>query len=55
MCVVGFSEHLPEYLPYFEQQKNHVEFTILYVVSKKIINKHYGKTPYLHLVIFKVK
>jgi hypothetical protein len=44
LCVVGLSKHLPEYLPYFKEQKTHVEYMILYIVSKKK-NKHYGKTP----------
>ncbi len=35
LCVVGLSKHLPEYLPYFKEEKNHVESMILYTGSKK--------------------
>ncbi len=50
-CVVGFSKHLLKYLLYFEEQENLLESMILYTVSQKKI-KHYGKTPYLDLLIF---
>jgi hypothetical protein len=52
-CGVGLREHLPEYVPYFEEQKKHLESMILNTVSQKKI-KHFGKTPKLHLLIFQV-
>ncbi len=52
-CVVGLSKHLPDYLPYFEEQKNHVESIIFYAMSRKKI-KHHNKTPILHLLTFQV-
>ncbi len=33
--VVGLSKHLLEHLPYFKEQKNHVESMILYTSSPK--------------------
>jgi hypothetical protein len=35
LCVVGLSKHLLEYLPYFKEQKYHVESMILYTVSQE--------------------
>ncbi len=35
LCVVRLSKHLSEYLLYFEDQKNHIESMILYIVCPK--------------------
>ncbi len=43
--VVGLSEHLPDYLPYFEEQKPCGIYDTLHSVSKKRKINHYGKTP----------
>jgi hypothetical protein len=53
LCVVGLSEHFPEYPLYFKEQENHVVSMILYIMSQKKI-KHYGETPELDLLIFQV-